>query len=222
MVTGDISKAVRRVDAVAKCEGSIKYVSDYAFDDCLWGRLVRSSIPRGIIKAIHLPEMPEGYRFITYRDIPEGGHNYLHMIATDWKCFAENEVRYTGETIGILVGPDRTTVENLKEQIRIDYEELTPAVTIDEGLECKGGAFVNGDNIHCRLALNVGNVDEAFKKADRIITETIETGFQEHIYLETNGACCMPEDDHYVIYASAQCPFYIAKSVSPILNITPD
>lgn len=222
MVTGDISKAVRRVDAVAKCDGSIKYVSDYAFDDCLWGRLVRSSIPRGIIKAIHLPEMPEGYRFITYRDIPEGGHNYLHMIATDWKCFAENEVRYTGETIGILVGPDRTTVENLKEQIRIDYEELTPAVTIDEGLECKGGAFVNGDNIHCRLALNVGNVDEAFKKADRIITETIETGFQEHIYLETNGACCMPEDDHYVIYASAQCPFYIAKSVSPILNLTPD
>ena len=103
MVTADISKAVRRVDAVAKCEGTIKYVSDYAFDDCLWGRLVRSSIPRGIIKAIHLPQMPDGYRFITYRDIPEGGHNYLHMIATDWKCFAENEVRYVGETIGIMV-----------------------------------------------------------------------------------------------------------------------
>ena len=61
MVTADISKAVRRVDAVAKCEGTIKYVSDYAFDDCLWGRLVRSSIPRGIIKAIHLPQMPDGY-----------------------------------------------------------------------------------------------------------------------------------------------------------------
>ena len=221
MIAHDISKAVRRVDAVAKSEGTAKYVSDYDFADCLWGRLVRSSIPRGIIKSITLPEMPEGYRFITYKDIPEGGHNYLHMIATDWKCFAENDVRYVGETIGIMVGPDKTTVEDLREQVKIEYEELEPAVSIDEGVACKGGAFVNSDNIHCRLKLEVGNVDEAFKKADRVVEETIETGFQEHIYLETNGACCMPNGDGYKIYASAQCPFYITKSVAPVLGIDP-
>ena len=190
-VLNDISKAVRRVDAVAKSEGSTRYVCDYDFEDCLWGRLVRSSIPRGNIKAIHLPPLPDGYRFITYKDLPEGGKNYLHMIATDWKCFAETDVRYVGETIGIMVGPDRTKVEELRAQVKIDYEELTPAVTIDEGLECKGGAFVNSDNIHCRLTLNVGDVDKAFKEADKIVTETLETGFQEHIYLETNGHCAL-------------------------------
>ncbi len=221
MVAHDISKAVRRVDAVSKSEGTAKYISDYDFADCLWGRLVRSSIPRGIIKNITLPEMPEGYRFITYKDIPEGGHNYLHMIATDWKCFAENDVRYVGETIGIMVGPDKTTVEDLREQIKIEYEEQEPAVSIDEGVACKGGAFVNSDNIHCRLKLEVGNVEEAFKKADRIVEETIETGFQEHIYLETNGACCVPNGDGYKFYASAQCPFYITKSVAPVLGIDP-
>lgn len=222
MVTGDISKAIRRVDAVAKCEGTVKYVSDYAFEDCLWGRLVRSSIPRGIIKAIHVPELPEGYRFITYKDIPEGGHNYLHMIATDWKCFAENEVRYVGETIGIIVGPDKTTLENLKEQIVIDYEAQEAAISIEEGLACKGGAFVNDNNIFCSLQLDVGNVDEAFQKAEKIVEETFETGYQEHIYLETNGACCKPEGDGYVIYASAQCPFYIRKSIAPLLGISPE
>ncbi|MCQ2412302.1 MAG: xanthine dehydrogenase family protein molybdopterin-binding subunit [Sphaerochaetaceae bacterium] len=222
MVTGDISKAIRRVDAVAKCEGTVKYVSDYTFEDCLWGRLVRSSIPRGIIKAIHVPELPEGYRFITYKDIPEGGHNYLHMIATDWKCFAENEVRYVGETIGIIVGPDKTTLENLKEQIVIDYEAQEAAISIEEGLACKGGAFVNDNNIFCSLQLDVGNVDEAFQKADKIVEETFETGYQEHIYLETNGACCKPEGDGYVIYASAQCPFYIRKSIAPLLGISPE
>lgn len=221
MIAHDISKAVRRVDAVSKSEGTAKYISDYDFADCLWGRLVRSSIPRGIIKSITLPEMPEGYRFITYKDIPEGGHNYLHMIATDWKCFAENDVRYVGETIGIMVGPDKTTVEDLREQVKIEYEEQEPAVSIDDGVACKGGAFVNSDNIHCRLKLEVGNVDEAFKKADRIVEETIETGFQEHVYLETNGACCLPNGDGYKIYASAQCPFYITKSVAPLLGLDP-
>ena len=106
-----------------------------------------------------------------------------------------------------MVGPDRTTVENLKNQVKIDYEEQTPAITIDEGLECKGGAFLNEDNIHCRLTLNVGDMDKALENAAKVVTETIETGFQEHIYLETNGACCIPEDDHFVVYSSAQGPF---------------
>lgn len=222
MVAGDISKAIRRVDAVAKCEGTAKYVSDYEFKDCLWARLVRSTIPRGKIKAINVPQMPEGYRLITCRDIPEGGHNYLHMITTDWKCFAEDEVRYVGETIGILVGPDRTTLEDILDGITIDYEEQEAATTIEEALALKGGAFVNDNNIFCQLQLDVGNVDEAFAKADRIVEETLETGYQEHVYLETNGACCIPEGDGYVVYASAQCPFYIRKSIAPILNIDPE
>ncbi|MCR5761116.1 MAG: xanthine dehydrogenase family protein molybdopterin-binding subunit [Sphaerochaetaceae bacterium] len=223
MVAEDISKAVRRVDAVAKSEGTAKYIPDYDFKDCLWARMIRSSIPRGKIKNISLPVLPEGYCFVSYKDIPEGGHNYLHMIATDWKCFAEDEVRYVGETIGLLVGPDKTLLEDLLEQVKIDYEEQECAVSIDEGVACKGGAFVNDNNIHCHLKLEVGNPDEAFSKADKIVEETLETGFQEHIYLETNGACCVPEgDDKYTVYASAQCPFYIRKSIAPLLNISPD
>lgn len=223
MVTEDISRAVRRVDAVSKSDGTAKYIPDYDFKECLWARMIRSEIPRGKIKNISIPSLPEGYCFVSSKDIPEGGHNYLHMIATDWRCFAEDEVRYTGETIGLLVGPDKTLLEDLLEQVHIDYEEQECAVTIDEGLSCKGGAFVNDNNLHCHLKLEVGNPDEAFAKADKIVEETLETGFQEHIYLETNGACCIPEGNgKYTVYASAQCPFYIRKSIAPLLNISPE
>ncbi len=222
MDINDISTAVRRVDALEKCSGTAKYVSDYDFNDCLWSKMIRSSIPRGIIKNIRIPTLPDGYFWVDYKDIPKGGKNYLHMIATDWKCFAEHDVRYTGETIALLCGPDKKILEDLYKQVEIEYEELEPAVTIDEGLNCKGGAFVNDNNIHCHLKLQVGDVDSAFKKADRIVTETIETGFQEHVYLETNGACCKIENNKYVFYVSAQCPFYIRKSIAPLLNISPD
>ena len=220
-LTNDISKAVRRIDAVEKCEGTAKYIPDYTFENCNWARMIRSSCPRGKIKKINLPDLPDGYYFVSYKDIPEGGKNYLHMITTDWKCFAEDEVLFVGETIGLIVGPDKTLLEDLKEQISIDYEEEVPAITIDEGLSCKGGPFIKDNNIHCSLSLDVGNIEEAFKNAAKVVEETIETGFQEHIYLETNGACCIPEDDKYVIYASAQCPFYIRKSIAPLLNIDP-
>ncbi len=223
MVTEDISKSIRRIDAVAKCEGTAKYLCDYDFSDCLWARMVRSSVPRGIIRKINIPVLPEGYTFVSAEDIPEGGHNYLHMIATDWRCFADKDVRFVGDCIGLLVGPDKTELENLFEQINVEYEEQEPAVSIDEGLACKGGAFVNDNNIHCHLKLEVGkNVDEVFKDCAKIVEETIETGFQEHIYLETNAACCRPVDDHYEITASAQCPFYIRKSIASILGISPE
>ena len=222
-LTRDISRAMRRLDAVDKSEGRSKYISDYDFPDCLWARMVRSGIPRGKIKNIELPELPEGYYWVSYKDIPEGGHNYLHMIATDWKCFADDRVLYVGETIGLIVGPDKTTVEDLRDRIRIEYEEEEPAVSIDEGVACKGGAFINDNNIHCHLKLEVGeDVESVFKRCDRVVEETVETGYQEHVYLETNGACCIPENGGYTIYASAQCPFYIRKSIAPVLNIDPE
>lgn len=223
MACKPIGDPVRRVDAVSKADGSQKYLADYQFDDMLYSRMVRSSIPRGIIRKINLPELPEGYTFVTYKDIPEGGRNELAMIQKDWKCFAENDVRYVGETIGLLVGPDRDVLADLLEQIKIDYEEQEAAITIQEGLDCKGGAFVGDDNIFCQLQCDKGEpIEDVFKKADRIVEDEIVTGFQEHIYLETMGACCMPEGDHYVIYASAQCPFYIRKSVCGLLGLTPE
>ncbi len=224
MACKDIGDPIRRVDAIAKAEGSAKYLADIDFPDALYSRMVRSGVPRGIIKEINIPPLPQGYRFISYRDIPADGKNELVMIAKDWKCFAESDVRYVGETIGLLVGPDREVLSDLMEQVVIKYEELPAAVTIQEGLDCKGGAFVNDDNIFCRLQVEKGeNMDEVFKKASQIVEDEIETGFQEHIYLETMAACCIPNaDGTFTIYASAQCPFYIRKSICGLLGLTPD
>ena len=220
MKKDDISKSIRRLDAVEKSTGVQKYVSDYEFDNCLWARMVRSGIPRGIIKNITLPELPEGYYWVSYKDIPKGGKNCLQMVDSDWKCFAEDEVRFVGETIGLICGKDKTLVTELASKVKVDYLPLESANTIDEGLACKGGAQVNGNNISCHLKIETGqNMDEILSKADRVFEETFETGYQEHIYLETNAACCIPSEDSIEIYASAQCPFYIRKAVAPVVNL---
>lgn len=212
--------AIHRVDALSKAKGTQKYVADLAFPDMIYARLVRTKIARGKINEIRVPALPKGYYFITEKDIPEGGKNCLNMIASDWKCFAAGEVRFRGETIGILCGPNREKLLSLEKEIEVDYTEETPAVSIEEGLACKGGAFLNDDNIHCHLKLEMGeNVDEVFKKASYIYEDEIETGFQEHVYLETNGIIIRKEDDKFVLYASAQCPFYIRKSIYTLLNI---
>ena len=217
-----IDDRIIRVDAVQKARGEATYVCDMTLPDMLYAYMVRSTVSRGKIKAIHLPEMPEGYYFISARDIPAKGKNELWMIMKDWRCFADEYVLYYGETIGLVVGPDRTVLKDLKAQIKIDYEEMTPAVTIDDAINCVGGPFFpeKNSNVMCELFCEKGRpMDEVFAEADEIFEETIETPYQEHVHLETNGAIVDMEDGKFVFYASAQCPFYIRKSVAGLLDI---
>ncbi len=214
-----IDDKIVRVDAFAKARGEAQYICDLTLPDMCYAYMIRSSIPRGKIVSINMPELPEGYFFITSKDIPEGGKNELWMIMKDWRAFADGDVRYVGETIGLLVGPDRRTLKFLKDRIDIKYEEETPAVSIDDGVNCVGGPIVGDDNVMCSLYCEKGrDMDEVFAEADEIYEDTIETGFQEHVHLETNSAIVDKEDDKFIVYASAQCPFYIRKSVAALIN----
>lgn len=220
-----IGDRIVRVDAMQKARGEAVYVCDMTLPGMQYAYMVRSTIARGRIKAIHVPELPEGYYFISAKDIPAQGKNELWMIAKDWRCFAEDYVLYVGETIGLVVGPDRSVLKRIKAQIKIDYEEQTPAVTIDDGIHCVGGPMFpeKNSNVMCELFCEKGRpMDEVFAEADEVFEETIETPYQEHVHLETNSAIADMEDGKFVFYASAQCPFYIRKSIAGLLDIPYD
>ncbi len=223
MAATQLGDRIRRVDAIEKARGEAKYLSDYHFEGALHARMIRSEIPRGKINSIKVPSLPEGYYFISAKDIPENGKNALHMITADWRCFADGDVRYVGETIGLLVGRDRGNLEKLSKEIVIDYSEEEPIISIDDAISNTLPPIVGNDNVMCSLMCEKGEpIEDILAGADSIFEETIETGFQEHVHLETNAAYVTKEDGKYVIYASAQCPFYIRKSVCGLLGLTPD
>ena len=132
-----ISDKIERVDARTKARGEAKYVCDLTFPEMQYAYMVRSTCPRGKILKIDVPQMPKGYRFISAEDIPEKGKNELWMISKDWRAFAKDYVLYVGETIGLVVGPDRTVLKYLRDNIHVEYEAQEPAVTIDDGIDRK-------------------------------------------------------------------------------------
>ena len=162
-----IDDKVVRVDAEAKARGEVKYIADYSFPDMLYAYMVRSSVPRGRILDIHMPELPDGYYFISAKDIPENGKNELWMIQKDWRCFADGDVRYVGETIGLLVGPDRNILSYLLDNTKIDYEEEVPAVSIDDAPLLKGGPIYGEDNILCSLYREYGFYKESLVSVNK-------------------------------------------------------
>jgi len=217
-MSNNISEPVRRVDAIEKADGRAKYIADINFANLLYGRFVRSTISRGLIKNIEVPMLPENYYFISSKDIPEGGVNKINMIKEDWPVFADKEIRFYGQTIGLVVGPDKEILLNIREKIDIEYIKYEPAFTIEDALSCKGGAIHGKNNLYSNYHLIKGDPDKAFEKTEKIVADEIHTGFQEHVYLETQGMTGLMENGKLTIYASCQCPFYTRKAVAPSVN----
>ncbi|KLI25302.1 xanthine dehydrogenase family protein molybdopterin-binding subunit [Brachyspira hyodysenteriae] len=214
----ELKNSVSRVDALDKITGKTKYLNDIDFGkEVLHAKIVHSTKARAKILKINIPELPEGYSVIDYKDVP--GKNAATMIISDWRPFADDNVRYIGETILLIVGPDKNVVYDITEKVTIEYEDLEPVLNIEDSKKLLGGPIYGDDNIFISFKAGYGDVDEAFKKAKTIIEETYHTPYQEHLYMEVNGTVGVWENDGVTLYSSTQCPYYVQKAVAPVLGV---
>lgn len=221
----DISRSIPRVDARDKAAGIERYIDDYPEykgGDFLYARFLRSHISRGKIEGIRTPDFPDGYVLTDYRSVR--GYNRIPLIKNDWPALAEDEIRYRGQIIAVLSGPDPAVVDELLGSCRVICSEETPAVGIDRGLECRGGPIHGEDNIYADLDLVLGDPDGAFAAAQQVVEGTYETGFQEQMYMEPQGLVVIPLADSgsgrpkVKIHGSMQCPFYVKHAVEQVLG----
>ena len=195
-----------KIDNEEKMSGRALYTDDIPFKDFLWVRPLRSNIPCGRIKTINVPTLPKGYYFITADDIVK--ENVVNIIFSDWPVFADGYVNYFGETIGLLIGPDKEVLEELARMTQVVYIEKRPVFNL-----------VNSE-IHKEF--KKGNLEEVSKDYDFTYTETFQTGYQEQVYLETQCMIMWLDGDKITIKASMQCPYYIKNAVVRTLGCSPD
>ena len=191
--------SVKKVDNEEKMAGKAIYTNDIQVDGVLTAVSVRSTISKGKILKIHLPTLPDGYYFISAKDIVK--ENVCNIIFSDWPIFADGNVNYYGETVGLIVGEDKKTCLDLLEQVQIDYKEETPVFDMV--------------NSYIHKEFTKGNPD-LFKTAKKVYSESFYTGYQEQAYLETQSMLVYFENEKIVVKASMQCPFYIQKAISRV------
>jgi len=204
-----ISQSITKKDHVEKMSGDAKYVADLTFPNMLFGKMVRSTKAHANIIKIELPDMQDGYGVVDYKDIP--GNNGLKVIKSEQPIFAEHEVRFIGESILMIVGSDYEQLKKYAASVIIEYEDLPGVYSIDESLE----SCVEYQYEH-------GVVDEAFKNATDIIEETFYTGYQEQLYLETQGAIGIYQDNKVTVIGSLQCPYYVKDAVMYAMGLEKD
>lgn len=97
------------------------FVSDMYARDMLYGLTVRSDRARGKLLSIELPEHYSHLRLITAADIP--GSNSLEVYGDAMPILAFDDVRYIGEPIALLVGPDLSVLNAAIDHIVCNWDE---------------------------------------------------------------------------------------------------
>src|SRR4029453_14122840 len=101
-----VGRNVLRKDGYEKVTGLARYIDDIRFDDVLYVRTIRSTVPAGEIANIRYNFDQAGFTVGHHRDIP--GQNIVRVIDEDHRCLAAPRVRPVAEPIVLLAHADRT------------------------------------------------------------------------------------------------------------------
>src|SRR5437588_412560 len=214
-----VGKSIPRKEGRKKVTGQALYVDDLKFDGMLHGVTVRSSIPRGRIKNISFEgDLPwDEFTIVTAKDIP--GENYVALILNDQPYLADEVVNHPEEPIVLLAHHDKYLLEEARRNVRIDYEELPAIFSLEDSLDQKEIIW-GDDNVFKKFLVNKGNVDDAWAEGDFIVEGEYETGAQEQLYIEPNGAIAIAnQTDGVTVWGSMQCPYYIHKALLKLFGL---
>ena len=200
--------------AIKHVTGQSVYVNDITANRQLVGRVVYSPEAHARISLIDTKaalKLNGVVAILIHKDIP--GKNQMGPVIDDEPCLAEDEVTFIGQAIALIAAETEEAAIKAEKLIRIEFEELETILDLREAIAT--------DNLIAPLrVIECGNVAETLKSAPHVISGELETGAQEHWYLETQSALAIPgEGKEMMIHASSQNPAETQAIVAEVLGI---
>jgi xanthine dehydrogenase large subunit len=183
------SKVTRQLAVEEMVTGKAQYTVDtVSSKDVLYAYSIGSPVAHGKVNKIETGkalQVPGVVGVFTADDIP--GENGIGVEEREEEpLFAFDEVNYIGQPVGMVVAVSEEAAKHAASLVKIDYSELEPILTIDEAL--KKNSLLDDP-----LVVEQGDIEAGFNASAHIIEGVLESGAQDHVYLETNRAVAVPE-----------------------------
>ncbi len=183
-------------------------------DQMLHGRVVYSPHAHAKILAMDLTAARAAtgvHAVLSFRDIP--GHNNMGPVVKDEPCLAGDEVLCVGQAVALIAAETEEECLLAERLLRISYEPLEAVLDLRR-------AMAKGLLMGPPRLMERGDVASALETAQHRLSGELETGAQEHWYLETQVALCIPgEGREITVYSSTQHPSETQALVADVLGI---
>jgi xanthine dehydrogenase large subunit len=155
-------------------------------------------------------EAPGVVAVLSARDIP--GENQIGGIIRDEPLLAEDEVHYVGQPVALVIAETPEQAREALPLIRLEIDELEPVFDARD-------AAARGSLIAPARTLSLGDVDAAWERCETIVELRVESGGQEHVYLETQSSLAVPEQRGRLrLFSSTQAPTAVQRITSRVLG----
>ena len=204
------------IDSPFHVTGKTEYLDDLPeLSGTLFAKVCYSKVAHGKILSIDTStalELSGVVKIINHKDIP--GKNQIGGIIADEPLLAEDEVHFIGMPVLIVIAESETIAHKAVELIKIQIEEKEIVVDPIE-------AYKRRDFLSSPLHFEMGKVNEAFEQCTHVFEGHTESGGQEHVYLETQGAYAIPQGNGSLkIYSSTQGPTAVQRTVAGVLGVS--
>ena len=214
--TSVVGKKLYHDSSSKQVTGEAIYVDDISTPEgTLHAALVTSPCAYGKLKGFDLKELnklPYDTFFFSAKDIP--GENDIGPIFGNEPIFAEKEVTYFGQPVGVVITNNHYKSMHAAKKIKVVYNEFKkPILDIDEAFN-KKSFFGNP------LIIETGKVKEKLKISKNKIKGSFYIGGQDHFYLEGQISLSIPnENQEFTVWSSTQHPTEVQHGVSNVLKL---
>ncbi|MFQ5826126.1 MAG: xanthine dehydrogenase family protein molybdopterin-binding subunit [Dehalococcoidia bacterium] len=207
-----IGKPVPRVDGVVKVAGQATYADDLVAPGMLYGKILRSPYAHAKILNIDTSraERLPGVRAVCRgEDFPGIRFGFLPSTR-DQVPLPVDKVRYYGEGVVGVAAIDPDIAEEAIDLIRVEYEELPAAFTIEEA-EAPGAPVIHErapGNVAASTNFSFGDVEKGFAESDHIREEVIRSQRVVQGFIEPHSILASVDaTGRVLIQASKQSPY---------------
>ena len=195
--------------------GEAIFVDDIPADSRqLVGRVCWSPHAHARIRSFDLSSaraVPGVHALLSSREIP--GANQMGPVVKDEPCLAEGEVHSAGQAVFLIAGETEDVCLQAERLIQIEYEPLPAILSIED-------AIAKNSLLGKQRTMGRGSVDAVLASAPHVVRGELRTGAQEHWYLESQVALCVPgERREMIVYASSQNPSETQALVAEVLGV---
>ena len=220
-----IGQPLPKVDAWAKVVGETKYADDLFLPRMAYGKLLRSAHAHARIRSIDTTRaraLPGVYAVVTGADLPRVKFGIL-PVSQDEEALCNDKVRMVGDPIAAVAAVDEETAERAGRLIDVDYEPLPALMSIFDSLahpEVRIHDYGDGPNVHKNVALQFGDVESAFERADLVREDVFFFEGNNHLPMEQHAAVAQwGSDGKVTLWSSTQTPHYVHRLLAKTLDI---
>jgi len=204
--------------------GQGQYLADLDIPDMVHVSFIRSQVAHAKINGMTLAgnkdiRLISGSQFMEYIEplrIEGAG-----VVSYDWYPIS-GHAYYVGEPIGMVYSDSRYEAEDLKDDVYVEYEEITPIVDIHTSIKSPVTLHkeVPGNILYHRF-INQGSTKDNFSKSYIQFEHTFTYGRQTAAPLECRGVIAKYDSNKgtLIVWSSTQNPWGVRTAICKALKL---